>query len=117
MYEVESVIVVDAGNDANVAYATTAGTSLEEHEVTRHQFVLADTYTIPDLTSRGAIELDAEALEYVAGETRAVKAARRHCAIAIGGAIESVGITEKLVDNVTAIVLFDLLKDGTALAC
>ena len=50
--KVEGVVVVDAGNDAHVAHATAARTSLEEHEVTRLEILLLNTYTVKDLAAR-----------------------------------------------------------------
>lgn len=67
--EVEGVVVVHTGDNAHVAYATTAGTSLEEHQVTRLQVVFLDAHAVKNLSARRAVQLNAEALEDVAGET------------------------------------------------
>ena len=48
--EVEGVVVVHLGDDAHVAHATAARTSLEEHEVTGLQVFLLDAYAVKDLT-------------------------------------------------------------------
>ena len=67
--EVEGVVVVHLGDDAHVAHAATARTALEEHEVTRLQVFLLHTHTVKDLAPGRTIQLDAEALEHVTGET------------------------------------------------
>lgn len=50
--EVEGVVVVDLGHDAHMADATTAGTSLEEHEVAGLEVVLLDAHAVTDLAAR-----------------------------------------------------------------
>ena len=67
--EVEGVVVVDAGNDAHVTYTTTSRTSLEEYQVARLQVILLHAHAVADLTPGRAVELDAEALEDVAGKS------------------------------------------------
>jgi len=74
--EVEGVVIIDLGNDANVADTTATRTALEEHEVTRLQVFLHHALTVSDLSTGRTVELDAEALEYITGKTRAVKTAR-----------------------------------------
>ena len=49
--EVERVVLVNLGDNAYVAHATTARTALEEHEVARLQVFLLHAYTIENLTS------------------------------------------------------------------
>ena len=50
MDEVEGVVVVHLSDDAHVAHATAARTSLEEHEVTGLQVFLLDAYAVEYLT-------------------------------------------------------------------
>ena len=104
--EVEGVVVIHLGDDAHVAHTATARTALEEHEVARLQLALLDAYAIRNLASGGAIQLDAEALEYVTGKSRAVKTARGRCTITIGRTAETVGVIDDLVNDVVTAVLF-----------
>ena len=103
--EVEGVVVVDLGHNAHVPYSTTARTALEEDEVTRLQVFLLDAHAVKNLTTRRAVELDAEALEHIAGEARAVKATGRHGTITIGRTAETVSVIDNLVNDVIAAVL------------
>ena len=104
--EVEGVVLVHLGDDANVAHTTTARTALEEHEVARLQLALLDAHAVGDLSTGRAVELDAEALEYVAGKSRAVETAGRRCTITIGRTAETVGVVDDLVNDVVTAVLF-----------
>ena len=49
--EMECVIVVDAGNDTNVANASASRAALEEHQVARLQVIPLDANAIIDLAS------------------------------------------------------------------
>ena len=103
--EVEGVVVVHLGHNAYMANATTARTALEEHQVTRLQVILLDAHTITDLTSRRAVQIDAEALEHIAGKARAVKTSGRHGSVAIRSATETVCVIDNLVNDAVAAVL------------
>jgi len=72
--EVEGVVIVDLGHDAHVTHATTSRTSLEEYQVARLQVILLDAHAIRNLAPGRTVQVDAEALENVAGKSRAVKA-------------------------------------------
>lgn len=110
--EVEGVVVVHLGDNAHVTHATAARTALEEHQVTRLQVVLLDTHAIADLTPRRAVQVDAEALEHVAGKARAVKAPGRRCAVAVRRATETVCVVDDLIDDAVAAVLLQLFQNG-----
>ena len=114
--EVEGVVVVHTGNNAHVAHATTARTSLEEHQVARLQVVLLDAHAIKNLSARRAVQLDAEALEDVAGETGAIKAPGGHGSITIRRTAETVCILNDLVNDVVTAVLLKLLEHGALTA-
>ena len=114
--EVESVVVVHLGHDANVAHATTSRTALEEHQVTGLQVILLDAHAVKDLAPRRAVELDAEALEHVAGKARAVKTAGRHGSVAVRSATETICVIDNLVDEIVAAVLLQLFQNGALLA-
>ena len=49
--EVEGVVVIDLGNNANMPYSTTARTALEEDEVTRLQIFLLNAHAIKNLAT------------------------------------------------------------------
>ena len=114
--EVEGVVVVDTGNDANMADASASRTALEEHQVTRLQVILLDAHTITDLTPRRAVQIDAEALEHIAGKARAVKTTGRHGAVAIRSATEAVCVIDNLVNDAVAAVLLQLFQNSALLA-
>ena len=114
--EVERVVLVHLGNDANVAHTTTARTALEEYQVTRLQVILLDAHAVKDLTPRRAVKLDAEALEHVAGKARAVKTAGRHGSVAVRSATETICVIDYLVDEIIAAVLLQLFQNGALLA-
>ena len=116
MNEVEGVVVVHTGDNAHVAHATTARTSLEEHQVARLQVVLLDAHAVKNLSARRAVQLDAEALEDVAGETGAVKAPGGHGSITIRRTAETVCILNDLVNDVVTAVLLKLLEHGALTA-
>ena len=112
----EGVVVVHLGHNAYMANATTARTALEEYQVTRLQVILLDAHAVTDLTPRGAVQIDAEALEYIAGKARAVKTSGRHGAVAVRSATEPVCVIDNLVDNVVAAVLLQLFQNGALFA-
>ena len=114
--EVESVVIVDAGDDANVSHTTTARTALEEHEVARLQLGLLHAHTIKNLASRRAVEIDAETLEYIAGKAGAVKSAGGHGSITIRRTTEAVCVIDDLINDVVTAVLLKLFEHGSALA-
>ena len=90
--------------------------AMEEHQVTGLQVILLDAHAVKDLAPRRAVELDAEALEHVAGKARAVKTAGRHGSVAVRSATETICVIDNLVDEIVAAVLLQLFQNGALLA-
>ena len=113
-----AVLLVDLGDNAHVANAVVHCASVEEHEVTRLQLIAVHATAVVDLPTRSAVEAEAEALEHITREARAVKRARRHGTMTIGRATILVGVVKDFLHQTFALtaVLLQLLGHGALLA-
>ena len=97
-------ILVNLGDDAHMADAAANGATVEEHEVAGLQVLARDAAAVMNLGAAAAVKGDAELLEYITGETRAVEGAGRHGTMAIGHATELEGVTQQFADDATLIL-------------
>lgn len=97
-------ILVYLGDDAHVADAVANGATVEEHEVAGLQVLARDAAAVMNLGAAAAVKGDAELLEHITGEARAVEGAGRHGTMAIGHATELEGVTQQLADDATLIL-------------
>ena len=97
-------ILVDLGDNAHMADAAANGAAVEEHQVARLQILARDATAVVNLCAAATVKGDAELLEHITGEARAVEGAGRHGAMTVGHATELEGVTQQLADDATLIL-------------